>query len=903
MIRLFLLLGLLNVSIVFAQFTEVQHGFLLNGTPAGTTSGLSWYDYNRDGWDDLTVGQGSAEIMLYRNIQGTLQLVYAFPNTTQVKSFQWVDYDNDGDADLFVCAVNASCRLWRNNGGLNFTDVSINLNLPAPGEDSMGASWGDYDRDGWLDVYVCNYFGVNWLLRNKGDGTFEDVAPALGVGNGVKPTYMCSWVDYDNDCLLDLYVGNDLNQPNEMYKNTGSGFVAVGAEIGLAYSIESMGISWSDYDNDLDLDVYITNAASGNKLLRNDDGVFSDVAVAAGVAVNALSWGCLWMDFDHDGRDDLHVGTQAPLVQQNVNFLLRQLPDTTFTNISLPTDIGSCFASAKGDLNNDGFWDFADSFVLPTSFKVWRNNGVGGNWVKLSLRGINGNTDAIGSKLYYSHGGQTHYTQTFCGESFFGQDSQYEILSLGSSTSLDSLRVEWPSGRIEHYYNLPINSVTALIEGAGQSSSMTVSKDFLCSEQDEVLLAAPDGIAYLWSTGESEQSILISNPGEVSMVYANACGFEDTLQVTIPLLPLPAIEEDIQQPSCFGYSDGCLGVLLDESQPVNTTWTQQGQVVSNCLLPAGVYEFEALAASGCRYTGSVELIDPEVLALSTQSVTICSDATAAAQWEATGGTGAYSFSVLGVADLENLSPGEYTGVVTDANGCAAQDNFTIGSYPTINFIASADSICTGDVTSLQYFGFGGTLPYTYDWQGQNPGALPVGDYTFTLTDGNGCTDEVQVQVASYPALDVVIGEILNSNGGDNGSIALTIGGGEPPYSILWNTGDTTALLDSIGPGIYSVLVTDANECQGSAVQNIIDLGMEKLLDGVEFYPNPVEGLLQIRTGSAGSYEVYNAMGDRVSFGLLTTGQNSIDLHALSTGLYVVQMLNEKERGSFTIVKR
>jgi hypothetical protein len=212
-----------------------------------------------------------------------------------------------------------------------------------------------------------------------------------------------------------------------------------------------MGVSWADYDNDLDLDLYITNAASGNKLLRNDNGVFIDVAVASGVAVNALSWGCLWMDIDHDGRDDLHVGTQAPLVQQNVNFLLRQLPDTTFTNISLPTDIGSCFASAKGDLNNDGFWDFADSFVLPTSFKVWRNNGVGGNWVKLSLRGANGNTDAIGAKLYYSHGGETRYLHTFCGESFFGQDSQYEILSLGTSTSLDSLRIEWPSGRIEKH--------------------------------------------------------------------------------------------------------------------------------------------------------------------------------------------------------------------------------------------------------------------------------------------------------------------------------------------------------------------------------------------------------------------------------------------------------------------
>jgi hypothetical protein len=902
MLRYFLLLGLLKVSMMNAQFTEIQHGFLLNGIPSGTTSGLSWYDYNRDGWDDLTVGQGSAEILLFRNIQGTLQLVYAFPNTTQVKSFQWVDYDNDGDADLFVCAVNASCRLWRNNGGLNFTDVTVNLNLPAPGEDTMGASWGDYDRDGWLDVYVCNYFGVNWLLRNNGDGTFEDVAPVLGVGNGVKPTYMCSWVDYDNDCLLDLYVANDLNQPNEMYKNTGSGFVPVGAEIGLAYAIESMGVSWADYDNDLDLDLYITNAASGNKLLRNDNGVFIDVAVASGVAVNALSWGCLWMDIDHDGRDDLHVGTQAPLVQQNVNFLLRQLPDTTFTNISLPTDIGSCFASAKGDLNNDGFWDFADSFVLPASFKVWRNNGVGGNWVKLSLRGANGNTDAIGAKLYYSHGGETRYLHTFCGESFFGQDSQYEIVSLGTSTSLDSLRIEWPSGRIEKHYNLPINSVYAIVEGEGQGASLTVSKDFLCNELDAVQLSAPEGISYLWSTGEVEQTIAINSADEFSVAYANTCGFEDTLSVTIVQLPQPEIQEIAQSPSCNGFSDGCVGLLIDGVEPLSSVWSQSGQVVSNCALEAGNYTFEAVAASGCTYTGNVELIDPALLVLSAQSAMVCNEATAAALWQAQGGTEPYTFSIAGGANAQSLSPGEYTAFITDANGCAAQDNFTIGVYPTVNFIASVDSICEGDVAALQYFGFGGALPYSYDWQGQNPSALTAGVYTFTLTDGNGCADQVEVEVATFPALEVAISDVTNANGDDDGAIALSISGGEPPYSILWNTGATEVVLDSIGPGIYSVIVTDANGCEATSSQNIIDLGLDELADEVELYPNPVESDFSIRLTQSAHFEMYDAAGACVLAGRFSSGMNTIDMRTLSSGLYMVCIKRENFSSSLKVVK-
>jgi hypothetical protein len=297
------------------------------------------------------------------------------------------------------------------------------------------------------------------------------------------------------------------------------------------------------------------------------------------------------------------------------------------------------------------------------------------------------------------------------------------------------------------------------------------------------------------------------------------------------------------------------------------------------------------------------LIEPEALLFSPLSDTICSDQTTSAQWQATGGTGNYSFSIVGGADADNLVPGEYTALVVDANGCEAQANFTIGTYPQVNFIASADSVCAGETASLQYFGFGGVLPYEYDWQGQNPTALPAGDYTFTLTDSNGCEDVVQLEVAAFPVLEVSISELLNSNGGNNGSIELLITGGEQPYSILWNTGSTEALLDSIGSGIYTVIVTDANGCEASAIQNIIDLGIETILDGLQFYPNPVESSLQIHIGSAGSYEVWNSLGDRISLGLLKAGINTIDFHALSGGLYVVKVRNEREAGSFKVVRR
>jgi hypothetical protein len=282
---------------------------------------------------------------------------------------------------------------------------------------------------------------------------------------------------------------------------------------------------------------------------------------------------------------------------------------------------------------------------------------------------------------------------------------------------------------------------------------------------------------------------------------------------------------------------------------------------------------------------------------------VCSDAAAAAEWEAQGGIEPYSFSIVGGANAQSLSPGEYTAFITDANGCAAQDNFTVGAYPLVSFIASNDTVCEDDVASLQYFGFGGALPYNYDWQGQNPNALTAGIYMFTLTDGNGCTDQVEVEVANFPVLEVAISDILNANGGDNGSIALSINGGEPPYSILWNTGDTEVILDSIGPGIYSVIVTDANGCSGTSSQNIIDLGVQELTGNVQLYPNPVESEISLRTNHAGRYEMFDASGVCVLTGRVNFGMNTIDVETLSSGFYTVRIISLGRLESFKVMKR
>lgn len=871
-----------------AQFTQVQHGIELTGMTTGHTSGVSWYDFDDDGWDDLTVGQGNDAILALKNTNGVLSIYHVFENTSQVKSFQWVDYDNDGDSDFFICAANAACKLWRNDGDMNFTDATANLSLPTNTDDAMGAAWGDYDRDGWLDVYVCNYFTKNWLLHNRGDGTFENSADLLGVSNANLPTYMCSWVDYNNDCLLDLFVANDLSYPSELYENTGSGFTAVGAQTGLNLTIEAMGVTWSDYDHDLDLDVYITNVASGNKLMRNDNGVFSDVAFAAGVPVQALSWGCMWMDMDHDTYDDLHVATQAPLVNMNINFLYKQQSNHTFTNISMPADAGNSFASAKGDLNNDGYWDFCDAFVLPTRFLLWQNNGGDNHWVKLDLRSTFGNSEAIGSKIHYWHGGQAYYTHTFCGESFLGQDSRYEILSLGTSIVLDSLRIEWPSGRRDSYYNLTINTMHTLTEGETGLPFIAASKGNLCAGADAITLSVSDASGFEWSDGSVEPELVVNAPGEYWVRVVTGCNVSDSLSITIGQFPVPELTEVLEQPTCNGFDDGCLGLLLNGVEPVELFWNGVPSTTSPCSFSAGTYSFEALDENGCGVSGTVQLQEPEAIVVVSSPVIVCGNATAQAELSATGGTGTLIYTVQG-ADLNALQAGDYVGVATDESGCEGTVNFTVQAFPQVNFLATADSVCVGGVAGLQYFTSGGALPYIYDWQGQNPNALSAGNYTFSVTDGNGCTDAVNVEVASFPLLDAQISAFTNANNGDNGVMELSISGGEPPYAILWSTGDTDEVLDSIGQGTYSVTVTDANECVSVDSQSIIDLNVAEWKSDWLVYPNPATDYVTLLGSSDSRLIISDLYGRLLYSGRIQGGTYVHDLSAYPSGTYVLTL--------------
>jgi len=287
----------------------------------------------------------------------------------------WGDYDNDGHLDLFVTNRSGQVKfLYRNKGDGTFVRIT-NGDIVDRGGRSRGSSWGDYNNDGNLDLFVANIESQNnFLYRNNGDGTFSKITAGKIVKDGGN-SRGSNWGDYDNDGDLDLFVTNQSGQSNFLYRNNGNGtFTRITDGQIVNDGGDSIGSSWGDYDNDGDLDLFVTNRNGENNFLYRNNGNSTFSKITDGVIVNdgGHSLGSGWADFDNDGNLDLFIA-EFNDVDQNLlgnNFLYRNKGDGTFAKIttgSIVNDAGRSFGSSWGDYNGDGY---VDLFVTNFGEKV-----------------------------------------------------------------------------------------------------------------------------------------------------------------------------------------------------------------------------------------------------------------------------------------------------------------------------------------------------------------------------------------------------------------------------------------------------------------------------------------------------------------------------------------------------
>lgn len=677
-------------------------------------AGIGFFDFNNDGWDDLTFVMENDSQIFYLNDNGQFQKVPSFIfSQGETKQVLWVDYDNDGDNDLFVSMLNGPIKLFQNDGSFNFTDVSFQAGLSPVNAANYGANFGDYDKDGFLDFYICRYVGsgdpsditlVNNLYRNNGDGTFTNVTFQAGVADGIAPSFQAVWIDYDKDSWPDLYVINDRNSwGNTMYRNNGDGTFAdvtnqTNTEL---FGQDPMTATVGDFDNDGDLDIYMTNTAlfpgpgqkKGMLLVNNGDGTFNEKAELYGVDIDQYSWGATWIDFDNDTYQDLYVTTSrfSPLEPVVKNFFYVNNQGQLFIDspdVFIGDHVARSMSVAKGDINNDGYADLVASNVSPFRSFLWQNSGAQNNYIKISLQGTAGNAMAIGSWVYVYAGGNRYTHYTMCGENFVSQNSQHHIFGLAQYEMVDSVIVEYLSGIKDKYFNLATNNHYTFIEGETLSAQIVVGNTNIC-EGNSVTLDAGEYESYLWNTGETDRFLNVTESGFYYVLVEHFSGntfFSDTIEIIIH--PLPNIDADVQSISCFGLEDGSVFLnIQSDATEFNVQWSNGTEGFGLENLSEGVYTFNYTDEFGCMVQDSFSITEPFEINVQYLITNQTDTSLGSILLAVNGGNPPYTIIInQDTAQIENLNltAGIYNIVVSDAFNCNANMLLEVMYEPIID---------------------------------------------------------------------------------------------------------------------------------------------------------------------------------------------------------------------------
>jgi len=408
-------------------------------------------DYNNDGWLDILVLRGGWTIpvrnsLLRNNEDGTFTDVTAAAGlaepATSTQTAVWLDFDNDGWLDLFVGNEHSPSQLFHNNGDGTFTDVG-----PAAGVDvncfAKGVAGGDYDNDGWMDLYVSNNSGRNYLFHNNGDGTFTEVARDLQV-EGPSFSFPVWFFDFDNDGWLDLFVNNFIVSDSEVLRS----------QMKLPFTAETP------------------------KLYRNVGGTFQDVTEQANLARAFMTMGANFGDVDNDGFLDIYLGTGNPSFASLVpNVLLHNEGGKRFVDITNSSRTGSLqkgHGVAIGDLLNDG-----EPVILakiggmgpgdPFYTSVFKRADSGNNWVDVKLVGVRSNRAGLGSRIKItcrteSGDVRTIYKDVTSGGSF-GASPLRQHIGLGKAKTIQTLEVWWPASKSRQTFrDLSVNQFLEIHE-------------------------------------------------------------------------------------------------------------------------------------------------------------------------------------------------------------------------------------------------------------------------------------------------------------------------------------------------------------------------------------------------------------------------------------------------------
>ncbi len=512
------------------QFEHNSGAFGGKYLPETLGSGCAFLDYDRDGYQDILLING-ADWPGHKKRRSTLRLYHNNGNGTfsDVTARSGLDielygmgvavgdYNNDGFPDILITCVGQN-RLFRNTGKGTFVDVTNTSGLGKREGFSTSALWFDYDRDGLLDLFVCNYVkwspehdvfcsldgkhksyctpeayrgATCWLFHNRGNGTFEDVTAASGIFDSSSKSLGVALIDDNHDGWPDLLVAND-TQPNKLYRNQRNGtFKDAAVETGLAFSSEGkaragMGIDVADFENSGSAGVAITNFDNEMIGLYRPTGKgFEDIAPQSGVGMasrNSLGFGCAFFDVNLDGWLDFavangHIDETVRNIRGNVGYA--QPPQLFLNNgkgnlADIASEVDGGFDQPKvgrglayGDFDRDGDLDLLITTNNGPAY-LYRNDQLAGNRsIRFRLIGTKSNRDAIGTVVHVSAGGLTQSRMVKGGSSYLSQSELALTFGLEKRDRIDRVVIEWPSGKTEEHKNLAAGRAYECTEAKG----------------------------------------------------------------------------------------------------------------------------------------------------------------------------------------------------------------------------------------------------------------------------------------------------------------------------------------------------------------------------------------------------------------------------------------------------
>ncbi len=535
-----------------ASFTDVAHaaGIDFHLTCGGAEKryimesmcgGIAVLDYDNDGWMDIFLVNGSTledlqtkkchpSKLYHNNHDGTFTNVTVKSGLTHCGWGFGVavgDYDNDGWEDLYINYLDGGV-LYHNNHDGTFTDVTGKAGVDNAGRWGTSAAFGDYDNDGYLDLYIANYVdldlkhlpefgqgpfcqyrgipvscgprglkgGRDRLYHNNGDGTFTDLSEKLNIDPDSYYGLGVMWLDYDLDGCPDLYVAND-SSPSLLYHgDCKGGFTEVGVQAGVAYSADGreqagMGVDSADYDNDGWPDIIKANFSDDtNNLYHNDHKrEFTDMAGPADfglVSIPFLGFGIKFLDFDNDGWKDIfvangHVNPQVDHHSFGVTYaerslLFHNLRNGKFEEIGMKSGLALtrryvARGAAAADFFNSGREDLLVSVLDGPPLLLRNQTAKPGHWLRIKAVGTRSNRDGFGARVEVKAGGLTQMAEVRANSSFESASDPRLHFGLGAATRVDSITIHWPSGKIETLGPQSVDQELVLREGSGATGN------------------------------------------------------------------------------------------------------------------------------------------------------------------------------------------------------------------------------------------------------------------------------------------------------------------------------------------------------------------------------------------------------------------------------------------------